>query len=651
MDDKNIQLRCQRCGGTMNVEENNSVLFCTYCGSRELIRESDNVTIERIKNDTYKDIELNKLQYEERREQRIEAKENVRQFKNSALGIVVLIFFVICFLACIISFSFGNILPGVVALIQTILFAIAWLMGMQIIKEKKPFLHVVAAVLAFILIVPFFQANLFVLKAGRKFEWPQTGISTMLPKPETKRGEIVTNSNKSFYIRLKKVSDMQYQNYLKECQERGFTIEAETDSHSYKAYNADGYGLKLTYYDWSKEFVIDLDAPMDLKKFKWPNSELARLLPVPKSNIGHIERESSDGFTIYVGNTTKEDYGDYVDACKEHGFTVDYRSGDDFYYGNNADGYKLRVMYEGNNIISIDMTKGEKTAVSDNLEENQSGSEPTEDADDSGRPQRNGFDIDTAQKVLSGNYIIPVPAYWQDDTSGQLGMDYCGHVDVGDKTTGLAIKSAVDTVDPATFEVLYKDRDNMIKVYENLAEFGMNCEFISSDIVETDELKGMSFDYRFTMNGDGTTGKCTHVVFPSEKDNKWIYISLFVADNADYSYSDDFKEMLNAIKKNDGIVSESDTSPAALKGIRPEFKETMDSYEAFFDKYIDIMKRYQANPYDLSLMVDYFEYLEKYSEAMEKLDALGDEDMSAEEAIYYTETVLRINKKVLSAFS
>lgn len=651
MEDKTIQLRCQKCGGTMTIEENNSILFCTWCGSRELIRESDNVAIERIKNNAYKDIELSKLQYEERKEQRFEEKESIRQFKNGKLGRAVLSFFVICLLVCIFSFSRGKILAGMVALLQTILFALAWLMGMQIIKEKRHYLHVVIAVLAFVLIIPFFKARTFQLKRQHKFEWPQTGISAMLPKPETNKGDIYRNSNEAFYAGLDGVSEMQYQNYLKGCQEKGFTVEAKTDSYSFEAYNADGYKLRLTYFDSSDDFGIYLDAPIDMKVFRWPDSELASLIPVPKSNIGHIEQECSSGFIIYVGNTTKEDYIEYIEACRERGFTVDYSSGEDFYNASNAGGCKLKVEYEGNNIISISMKEGEKTPqVIDEPDKNQNGTESMGDMDDSGRPQRNDFDVNTAQNVLSGNYIIPVPAYWQDDTP-QSETGFRGYVDFDDRMTALTIGSAVDTEDPATFEVLYEDKDNMIKAYERMEEFGLKCEFVRTDIIETKELKGMSFDFNFTVDENGKTGKCTHVVFPSEKDNKWIYVSLYVSDDADFSYSADFMKMIKAIKKNDGTISEGNTSSSALKGIRPEFKKTMDSYEAFFEKYIDIIKRYQANPSDLSLMMDYFEYLEKYSDAIEKLDALGDEDMSTEETVYYTKTMLRIKQKLLNVVS
>ena len=64
---KTLQLKCQSCGGVMNVLEDSPVLFCQFCGSKELIRESDDVTIQRIKSKTFKEVEIEKLKHEERK--------------------------------------------------------------------------------------------------------------------------------------------------------------------------------------------------------------------------------------------------------------------------------------------------------------------------------------------------------------------------------------------------------------------------------------------------------------------------------------------------------------------------------------------------------------------------------------------------------
>lgn len=658
MEIKTIQLRCQTCGGMMTVEDNNSVLSCPYCGSKELIRESDDVVIERIKNETYKDVELNKLQYEEQKEKRIEEKEMVQKFKKSGFSKIIIAAFIICLLVCINSFSQVKIMPGIIALVQTVLFALAWLMGMNIIKEKRPNIHIVFAVIGFILIIPFFSANSKLPTKSQKYEWPETGISTVLPKPEAEKGNIVINSNESFYISLDDVTEKQYQNYLKECQERGFTVDSETDSYGYTAYNFDGYKLTLKYYNSLGELNIDLDAPINMKELKWPNSDTARLLPIPKSSIGHINWENSNGFFIYVGNTSKDDFDNYVDACKNNGFTVDYKSGDKYYRSNNADGYHLDLSYEGNDTMSIEIKAPNKTETKTEVT---TSTETTVAADNSDKPQKNGFDENTAKKVISGNYIISIPNYWKEDTPNELGMDYRGYAETGGKVAMLMITSATDTTDPATFEVLYDDKDNMIKgLTEAMSNIG-NCEFIGSDTYETEELKGMSFNYNFTSDEYGVDGKSTYVVFPSEKDNKWIYISIIVTSNTDYRYDEDFEKILSAIKKIDeNSVTETKVSTSSSNGVTPELKAFLDEYEAFWDEYVTFYKSYMdslsSGDY-LSMLSGYAdmlekldEYEEKLDEMEKKLDEIDEDELSAEDYAYYLEVTTRIYMKMLEMY-
>lgn len=87
-----------------------------------------------------------------------------------------------------------------------------------------------------------------------------------------------------------------------------------------------------------------------------------------------------------------------------------------------------------------------------------------------------------------------------------------------------------------------------------------------------------------------------------------------------------------------------------LTGIRPEFKEAMDSYEAFFDKYIDFMNRYEnADTTELlSLMADYAQYMTDFIETMDAMEEMEDEEMSTEEALYYAQVSSRISRKLMA---
>lgn len=118
-------------------------------------------------------------------------------------------------------------------------------------------------------------------------------------------------------------------------------------------------------------------------------------------------------------------------------------------------------------------------------------------------------------------------------------------------------------------------------------------------------------------------------------------------DQSRYDYDGDFTKILESAillpqESLDG--SESDT-------IRPEFKEAMDSYEAFFDEYSAFMKKYQSSSNSFEMLADYMDYLTRYTETMEKLDAIGESDLSTEELAYYTEVTARISTKLMQSIS
>ena len=84
MNNNRISLKCKRCNGTLTVDEGKSILACPYCGAKELIIESDAVTIEKIKADTQKTIEHERLKSEENQQIREEEKstEKILQKAN-----------------------------------------------------------------------------------------------------------------------------------------------------------------------------------------------------------------------------------------------------------------------------------------------------------------------------------------------------------------------------------------------------------------------------------------------------------------------------------------------------------------------------------------------------------------------------------------
>ena len=100
----------------------------------------------------------------------------------------------------------------------------------------------------------------------------------------------------------------------------------------------------------------------------------------------------------------------------------------------------------------------------------------------------------------------------------------------------------------------------------------------------------------------------------------------------------------SAVEANGITESEGPISSAASS----DFVAPMDSYEAFFDEYVDFMKNYDEDDVtDLGAFGKYASLMTQYADIMEKLDAIDEEELTAEEDAYYIEVMARINKKLL----
>ena len=272
-------------------------------------------------------------------------------FKKSKFAKLCIVGTILCLIVMLTSFKGGHMLRGIIALLQVVLFASSWLMGMEILKEKKKFLHTLFAVIALVLIVPFVMcANNDKLE---KLDWPSTGLATKLPTPNTKYGNISLNSNEEFYADLDKVDQSDYEKYITKCQKKGFTEESETSSGYYQAYDSEGYELRVAYYDSRHSMNVALFAPIQMADFSWPSKGLATMLPKPASTYGKIETDSSDRFAAYIGKISISDYHSYVDKVRNAGFDVDYSNADTSYHAENKDSYYVEVTYKGRDTMYL----------------------------------------------------------------------------------------------------------------------------------------------------------------------------------------------------------------------------------------------------------------------------------------------------------
>jgi len=218
-------------------------------------------------------------------------------------------------------------------------------------KKKKPFFlrwwFILAAIIAIFVIALSLSGD------DEELVWSDIVLGEMLPEPPVSEGKIQDNTAEGLWVSVRNLTDKQYADYIDACKGKGFTTDAVSDSYSYSAYNAQGYKLQLTHYGNEFDMDIRVEPPLKMEPIIWPAGVAGKKLPTPKSTVGSFSYEREDGFSVYVGNTTKADFSDYINACSDKGFTVDYNKGETGYSADDAEGWHVNIQYVGNNVMCV----------------------------------------------------------------------------------------------------------------------------------------------------------------------------------------------------------------------------------------------------------------------------------------------------------
>ena len=127
MSQNTIHLQCKSCGGTLDIDRNQSLIFCPFCGSRELLIDSDAVAVEKIRQQT----EFKKWEREDLQQQR----EENEKYKNSKAGNVALVFAIICGLMFVGSVTIIRSVPNFLRSLSLLLQPASFLLSFLIRKE------------------------------------------------------------------------------------------------------------------------------------------------------------------------------------------------------------------------------------------------------------------------------------------------------------------------------------------------------------------------------------------------------------------------------------------------------------------------------------------------------------------------------------
>lgn len=80
-----------------------------------------------------------------------------------------------------------------------------------------------------------------------EIEWPTSGLGAMLPAPKSNLGKITWDTSKGFTAHIGNTPLKDFNEYIKLCEDKGYTVDHSKSEKSYYAKNADGYKLSLNY--------------------------------------------------------------------------------------------------------------------------------------------------------------------------------------------------------------------------------------------------------------------------------------------------------------------------------------------------------------------------------------------------------------------
>ena len=129
---------------------------------------------------------------------------------------------------------------------------------------------------------------------------------------------------------------------------------------------------------------------------------------------------------------------------------------------------------------------------------------------------------------------------------------------------------------------------------------------------------------------------------PETDDTNKVIDESIVEDEIDSTEETDASGTEEIENENTPHESTASDEEAPATGIRPDFKEAMDAYEAFYEEYCDFMKKYSENPTDLTLLTEYGDMLTKAAEMDKTFEEWNEDDLTAEELQYYMEVNNRV---------
>ena len=93
-----------------------------------------------------------------------------------------------------------------------------------------------------------------------EIQWPTNGVGEKLPIPASTLAKIVADRSNYFQVIVGNMPTAEYNNYIKLCEEQGFTVDYSKADTYYTAENSEGFKLRIQYIGFN-QIEITISAP------------------------------------------------------------------------------------------------------------------------------------------------------------------------------------------------------------------------------------------------------------------------------------------------------------------------------------------------------------------------------------------------------
>lgn len=184
--------------------------------------------------------------------------------------------------------------------------------------------------------------------------WDSLVLGNSLPSfSDTENCYIERDNDSLLAILAVDASQEQFDSYVSDCKDFGFTYTPNPDDSFYSAYSSDNSELVIRYSTDTQHLEICLYAPKECGTLDVPE-KVRDYLPILPSETGYEETNWDNAYEFVLNNVTQTSFESFVDACNSQ-FNYDMHSnnGTYFYSSNRESVINLTLEFCGVDLMKI----------------------------------------------------------------------------------------------------------------------------------------------------------------------------------------------------------------------------------------------------------------------------------------------------------